>query len=145
MNYQELTTILEEKLQRHVFGAALAEAVQTSRQNMSKKLNNPNVEVSVSDLRKVERAFNVVIYRTEGYSGERQNDTSLGERLKGFGVRLSEIQEKHNFLDREMATLLKISEKEYIQLVLGKKLPTLEILSAIKQNFKVFIDELLWG
>ena len=108
---------------------------------MSKKLNNPNVEVSVSDLRKVERAFNVVIYRTEGYSGERQNDTSLGERLKGFGVRLSEIQEKHNFLDREMATLLKISEKEYIQLVLGKKLPTLEILSAIKQNFKVFIDE----
>ena len=145
MNYQELIEILEEKTGKRVFGSTLADVLGGSKQNMNQKVRNPNSEVTVSELVKIEAEFGVQIYRSGSYSGERQNDTSLGERLKGFGVRLSEIQEKHNFLDREMATLLKISEKEYIQLVLGKKLPTLEILSAIKQNFKVFIDELLWG
>ncbi len=145
MNYQELLNVLEGKTGKRIFGATLADVLETSRQNISKKINNPNVEVTVSELVKIEAEFGVRIYRSGGYTGERQNDTAVDEKLKGFGVRLSELQGKHNFLDREMATLLKISEKDYIKLVVGKALPTIEVLCRIKQNFKVLIDELLWG
>ena len=83
--------------------------------------------------------------KTDSNSGERQNDTSVDEKSSQFGKRLSELQEKHNFLDREMATLLKISEKEYLKLVVGKLEPNLQILNRIKQNFKISIDYLLYG
>lgn len=145
MNYQELIKILEEKTGKRVFGSTLADILGGSKQNMNQKVRNPNSEVTVSELVKIEAEFGVQIYRSGGYTGERQNNTAVDEKLKGFGVRLSELQGKHNFLDREMATLLKISEKDYIKLVVGKALPTIEILCRIKQNFKVLIDELLWG
>lgn len=83
--------------------------------------------------------------KTDSNSGERQNDTSVDEKSSQFGKRLSQLQEKHNFLDREMATLLKISEKEYLKLVVGKLEPNLQILNRIKQNFKISIDYLLYG
>ncbi len=76
---------------------------------------------------------------------ERQNDMTVTEKSSQFGKRLSLIQEKHNFLDREMAKLLKISEDEYIDLVCGDKEPDLQVLNCIKQNFKVSIDYLLYG
>ena len=76
---------------------------------------------------------------------ERQNDMTVTEKSSQFGKRLSLIQEKHNFLDREMAKLLKISEDEYIDLVCGDKEPDLQVLNCIKQNFKVSIDCLLYG
>lgn len=76
---------------------------------------------------------------------ERQNDITVTEKSSQFGKRLSLIQEKHNFLDREMAKLLKISEDEYIDLVCGDKEPDLQVLNCIKQNFKVSIDYLLYG
>ena len=78
-------------------------------------------------------------------SGSRQNDKDIEEKLKNFGKRLSKLQEMHNFLDREMATLLGITEKAYISIILGDKLPDLVILNKIKQNFSVSIDYLLYG
>lgn len=78
-------------------------------------------------------------------SGERQNDTSVDTKSSQFGKRLSELQAKHNFLDREMSILLKISENDYIKLITGKIKPDLDILNRLKQNFKVSIDYLLYG
>lgn len=78
-------------------------------------------------------------------SAERQNDTTVDEKSLLFGQRLYLIQEKYNFLDREMAKLLQISEKDYIKLVMGKIKPDLDILNRIKQNFKISIDYLLYG
>lgn len=78
-------------------------------------------------------------------SGERQNDTSVDTKNSQFGKRLSELQAKHNFLDREMSILLKISENDYIKLITGKIKPDLDILNRLKQNFKVSIDYLLYG
>lgn len=75
----------------------------------------------------------------------RQNDVTVEERCKNFGKRMSRLQEKHNFLDREMAKLLNISEKHYLSLVVGAVMPGLDILNNIKRNFKVSIDYLLYG
>lgn len=76
---------------------------------------------------------------------ERQNDETVYEKAAQFGKRLNEIQCKHNFLDREMATLLKISEKDYMQLKLGKEKPAFDVLLELKRNFKVNIDWLMFG
>ena len=76
---------------------------------------------------------------------DRQNDTSVYEKSSQFGKRLFEIQSKHNFLDREMATLLKISENDYMKLKLGKIEPTFDVLLELKRNFKVDIDWLVFG
>lgn len=78
-------------------------------------------------------------------SGERCYDTSIELRLKGFGARLSALQAKHNFLDSEMARLLKITEQQYCEIVENKQKPSLEILNNLKENFKVDIDEMLYG
>ncbi len=76
---------------------------------------------------------------------ERQNDKNVRYRLSQAGKRLVEIQEKHNFLDREMAKLLNISEKEYLKLVTGEMDFNIDIITNIKQNFVVDIDKLLYG
>lgn len=75
----------------------------------------------------------------------RQNDETVYERASQFGKRLQEIQDKHNFLNREMAQLLKISEREYTQLKIGKKAPTISVINEIKRNFVVDVDWLIFG
>lgn len=144
MNFQELQNLLENKAQKRVSGSLLADVLGSSRQNINQKINNGS-PVTVSELQKVEAEFGVSLYKSGAYDGSRQNDTSLEEKIKSFGKRVSELQAQHNFLDREMATLLKISEKDYLKLVTGKNLPNLDILMNIKRNFNVSIDYLLWG
>lgn len=106
-----------------------------------------NGKVKPDEVEKIEKYYNVDLNSIVilDNSGSRQNDTSLEEKIKSFGKRVSELQAQHNFLDREMATLLKISEKDYLKLVTGKNLPNLDILMNIKRNFNVSIDYLLWG
>ena len=144
MDFNELLELLEKRTGKRVTGSKLAEIFETTRQNIHKKINNGS-EVTVSELQKVEEEFKVSLYKSGVYDGSRQNDTSLGEKIKEFGKRVAELQAQHNFLDREMATLLKISEKDYLKIVVGKVLPTIEVLSNIKRNFNVSIDYLLWG
>ena len=100
--------------------------------------------------------FNVNVYwlftgdgkmfmRPDENTWERRFDESYEKELLTFGKRLSLLQSKHNFLDREMAKLLGISERSYVSLVCCKSKPTLDVLTKIKQNFKVSIDYLLFG
>ena len=81
----------------------------------------------------------------ENNSWNRQNDILIEEKLLSFGKRLSLLQAHHNFLDREMAKLLKISEKSYLSLIVGNTKPDIDVLNQIKRNFKISIDYLLYG
>lgn len=103
------------------------------------------IELKPNEVQKLEEYFRIKLLNQKDYSGERQNDTTVDEKSSQFGARLTELQDKHNFLDREMAQLLKISEKDYIKLVVGEKQPDINILNRIKQNFKISIDYLLYG
>ena len=86
-----------------------------------------------------------MFFNPDKNSGGRCNDTEIGNKIYGFGKRLSNLQAKHNFLDREMATLLNISERTYVALVTGSKMPDLDVLNKLKQNFRISIDYLLYG
>lgn len=106
-----------------------------------------NGKVKPDEVEKIEKYYNIDLNSIAivDNSGSRQNNTSLEDKIQNFGKRLSELQAQHNFLDREMATLLKISEKDYLKLVTSKNLPNLDVLMNIKRNFNVSIDYLLWG
>lgn len=85
-----------------------------------------------------------MFFNPKDNSGERQFDQTINQRFKNFGKRLSELQAQHNFLDREMAKLLGISERQYISIVTGSKQPTIDVLNNLKQNFRVSLDYILY-
>ena len=152
MNFIELQECLQKLTERKITQSDFARILNVGRANISDRIKRGS-QVNTSELEKIQDSLGVKLYarvddnniKICDNSGERQNDTTVDEKSAKFGLRLVELQEKHNFLDREMAQLLKISEKEYLKLALGKLKPDLDILNRIKQNFKVSIDYLLYG
>ena len=145
MNFSELLDTLQKlKSGYKINQMSIANILGLSRQTMSKRFQM-GTEVTVSELQEIENFYNVSLYKNQTNTFDRQNDTSVYEKSSQFGKRLFEIQSKHNFLDREMATLLKISEKDYMKLKLGKIEPTFDVLLELKRNFKVDIDWLMFG
>ena len=140
-----LQNLIGENISQTELGIAMGDL---KRQTVHTRIKNGS-EVTVSELLNAQKYFGkkfvLFVDEKEPNTFERQNDTTVNEKSSQFGKRLSLVQEKHNFLDREMAKLLKISEDEYIDLVCGDKEPDLQILNCIKQNFKVSIDYLLYG
>ena len=145
MNFSELLDTLQKlKFGYKINQMSIANVLGLSRQTMSKRFQM-GTEVTVSELQEIENFYNVSLYKNQTNTFERQNDETVYEKAAQFGKRLNEIQCKHNFLDREMATLLKISEKDYMKLKLGKEKPAFDVLLELKRNFKVNIDWLMFG
>lgn len=144
MNFNELQAILQNLTHKKVSLAEIGRILGLTRSNISKRAQTES-EVTVSELKKIEECLRISLYKSGAYSGERQNDTTVDEKSSQFCKRLYNLQEQHNFLDREMAKLLRISEEKYLRLVSGRTQPDLDILNRIKQNFKVSIDYLLYG
>lgn len=133
--------------------ADIARGLNTSTSNLSQKFSNPKSEVSISDAEKVQdylgikwliRADNPDIYVCDN-TGERQNDLSLNNKIESVGQRYGQLQDQHDYLDKDMAKLLNISEDDYISIKCGDALPNIEILTLTKQKFKVSVDWLLFG
>lgn len=141
-----LTKVVFSTKRNNISQAEIGEVIGVERRAMNGRADR-NSKFKPDEIEKIQKYYNVDLNSIVilDNSGERQNDTTLEEKIKSFGKRVSELQAQHNFLDREMATLLKISEKDYLKLVTGKNLPNLDILMNIKRNFNVSIDYLLWG
>ena len=118
---------------------------ETGEQKPSAKLIEALVLVCNVNIRWLYTGRGQMFYNPDSDTWDRQNDTTVLEKFNDFGKRLSELQASHNFLDREMAILLGISEKQYISIVTGRISPTIDILNKIKQNFKISIEYLLYG
>lgn len=141
-----LTKVVFSTKRNNISQAEIGEVIGVERRAMNGRADR-NSKFKPDEIEKIQKYYHVDLNSIVilDNSGERQNDTTLEEKIKSFGKRVSELQAQHNFLDREMATLLKISEKDYLKLVTGKNLPNLDILMNIKRNFNVSIDYLLWG
>lgn len=144
MNFIELQEDLQNLTKQKIFLAELARILGCGKANISKRAQN-NSEVTVTELQLIERYYGVSVYKSSANTGERQNDTTVKERVSHFGERLGDLQDQHEYLDKDMAKLLKISEEDYIDLKLGDTEPDLAILNRLKQCFKVSIDYLLYG
>lgn len=141
-----LTKVVFSTKRNNISQAEIGEVIGVERRAMNGRADR-NSKFKPDEIKKIQKYYNVDLNSIVilDNSGERQNDITLEEKIKSFGKRVSELQAQHNFLDREMATLLKISEKDYLKLVTGKNLPSLDVLMNIKRNFNVSIDYLLWG
>ena len=62
-----------------------------------------------------------------------------------IGERIASVRDKSNITNTQMATILNISESEFLDIATNKKLPDLNFLNTLKQNFKVSIDWVLYG
>lgn len=71
MKYTELQEKLQQLKGEKISQSKIGEVIGTTRQNIGSKFNNPKSEVSVSELQKVERFYNVSLYQ----SPVRENDT----------------------------------------------------------------------
>lgn len=118
---------------------------ETGEQKPSAKLIEALVLICNVNIRWLYTGRGQMFYNPEEQNWDRQNDTKVLQKFSEFGKRLSELQAVHNFLDREMAKLLGISERQYIAIVTGRDTPSVDLLNKIKQNFKISIDYLLYG
>lgn len=130
-----------------------AETFQVSRAFIS-AIEKDRSKFSVDNLIRLQSDYNVNInYILSGigepfyetYTLDRQNDTTIPQKVENFGRRMTELQDKHEYLDKDMAKILRISEEEYIDLKLGDAEPDFNVLVRLKQCFKVSIDWLLFG
>lgn len=152
MLLKDLKDTLQNLKNSKITNEEIANVIDTSSQNISKRIKN-NSEVTVSEVEKVQDYFAVkILIKTDDSSFdiiqntyERQNDKSVDAKFKGFGNRLSELQDSNNLLDKEMAKLIDVDEKRYMTIKLGNDYPKVEELNKIKANFVVSIDYLLYG
>ena len=144
MDLIEIQNDLQVIIQKKISLAKLGEILGISRAAVSKRAQLRS-DIGVSELIKIENYYGISLYKSCLKNGDRQNDISIFDKFLQFGNRLTLLQEKHNFLNSEMAKLLEISESDYISLILGKIKPDINIINNIKRNFKISIDWLLYG
>ncbi len=73
-----------------------------------------------------------------------QNNLTLQNIISKFSTRLNEIQEKTNLSDNDFSKVLNLEKDEYLEFKNGDRKPNLKILNALKQNFNLSIDWLLY-
>ncbi len=151
MLFSELKNTLQNLKNRKITNEYFANLYGTSPQNISKRVKNES-EVTVKELEIAQKDSGVLIYikandpnyKIINNSLERKNDLEIHNKLSKIGQRLNTIQEKHEYLDKDMAKLLKISEADYSEIKSGIKEFDINTLTRFKQLFFVSIDWLLF-
>lgn len=75
----------------------------------------------------------------------KQDNKDLTKNTDTFYQRFNQIQKENNLNDFQLSKLTGIEESRIEKLGIGKTLPTLEELNALKTHFDVSIDWLLYG
>ena len=153
MLIEELIADLQNLTGRKITQTELGTAMgNLKRQTINTRIKNKS-EVTVSELLNVQNYMNVYLYAPANNnenkfiknSLNRRNDTNIITQLKNLGIRLDIVQNKHEYLDKDMAKLLKISENDYINIKLGANEMDFKTLTRIKQLFEISTDWLLYG
>lgn len=144
MNISEALETLHNLTKARIVKADIARALGVDPAALRRK-EVAGIELKPNEIAKIESYFRLKLVKPKYYTDERQNDLSIYEKIKKFGDRLSSLQDKHEYLDKDMAKLLSISEDDYIDLKTGDISPDINILNRLKQCFNVSIDYLLYG
>ncbi len=144
MNISEALETLHNLTKARIVKADIARALGVDPAALRRK-EVAGIELKPNEIAKIESYFRLKLVKPKYYTDERQNDLSIYEKIKKFGDRLSNLQDKHEYLDKDMAKLLSISEDDYIDLKTGDVSPDINILNRLKQCFNVSIDYLLYG
>ena len=152
MNFTDFIDGLQNLTNDKITQSDIARILKVGRANIHDRIKR-NSSVTTDEVQTVQdymgvelfiRADNPDIYVCDN-SGERQNDVSVSNKIESVGQRFGQLQDQHDYLDKDMAKLLNISEDDYISIKCGDALPNIEILTLAKQKFKVSVDWLLFG
>ena len=147
MRYNELFTKLTYLTGlNNIKQSDIGELIGMDKAAVNKRAKN-NSKFSEDEIKKIESRYNInfsdisVVRNTFS----RQNDTEIKSEIYKSSERLAVIQEKNNLSDIEFAKLLGLYVQEYNELKSGERQITLSVLNAVKQNFQVSADWLLYG
>lgn len=146
MNYADFIELLQQKIKRKITHVEIAEILQCTRANISKKVLNEKSEVTISDLTKLQEYFEVEILKSEIISPKQiiSRELEVESSVLNWGLRLDIIAKYNGLSDYEMSKILNIKESRYNSIILKNLEPKLSELNAIKANFDVEIDDLLY-
>lgn len=150
MNIIELQTSLQNLTNKKISLTDIARALDVSRSNISLRAKN-NSEVTVTELEKVQDFFKANIYSridNKNYclssnTLERIKDDTLADNFKFLGNKLGIIQDNLEYLDKDMAKLMNISEDRYIEIKSGNGNINLKELAKLISRIDVSLDWLL--
>lgn len=147
MKYSDfLAKIIYLTKRNNISQAEIGEAIGLDRGAANARAQRDS-KFKPDEIKKIEQFFDIELSSVVicDNSKEKQNDTTIPSKAENFGQRITEIQDKYEYLDKDMAKLLRISEEDYIDLKLGDIEPDFRHLVRLKQCFKVSIDWLLFG
>lgn len=111
-------------------------ALNVGRAAISKRAER-NSKFKPHEIEAIEDYFGICFddVRIEENIPELIEPEKIKQNIELAGRKLSYIQDKHDFLERDMAARLNTSESRYRRLVLGKEELTLKDLAQIKIHF----------
>ena len=145
MNYADFLELLQKTIKKKVTHLEIAEILECSRANISKKALN-NSEVTVSELVKIENYFGVSLMKTRHIFPKQvvSRDLEIEGAILDWGARLGLVAKYNGLSDFEMAKILNIKESRYNAILLKSLEPKISELNAIKANFDINIDDILY-
>lgn len=149
MNFTELQTSLQNLTNKKIFLADFAKILNCGKANISNRAKNKS-EVTVSELQKIEKHYNVSLYNTNQNPEpvlEPDFDLCVECELSQWGKRLLMLQIASKMFDsKDFAKFLDISENRIDDFIRKNKFPNCEELLKIKTRFsKTSLDWLLFG
>lgn len=147
MDYNSVLAKLVYLTKRNdISNAEIGNALGISRAGVSKRAIR-NSKFKPDEIEKLENHFGVCFddVKIDENIPELINPEKVKTNYSLAGRKLSKIQDKYGFLERDMAARLQTSESRYRRLVLGKEELTGKDLLNIKISFGEKIDEFLFG
>ena len=69
----------------------------------------------------------------------------INQKIFDFGLRIAKIQENTGLSEKDFARNIGLFKDEFIEFKCGCKAPTIHIIDALKQYYKISADFLLYG
>lgn len=85
------------------------------------------------------------IFFTPKNTLEKRYNAQILKNFEKCCDRIIEIQEKNNLSNADMAKIMEITERRYLNISTGKEHPELKEINHLKEHFDVDIDKLLYG
>ena len=140
----DIQTQLQNLTNAKIKQTDIAKALNVGRANISLRIKNKS-KLTFDEIKKIEDYFNVPVYNPPINSLERYFDANIIINKRDCGKRFCEIQTKNNLSNRQFAGCLDISEEDLFNILSGNTLPDWDIITNLKQNFRVSLDWLLYG
>lgn len=142
----EFIELLRAKSKRRITFAEIGRALILSRSNISLRIKNKS-EITLSEVKKIQDYIGINIFvRIDGtkhissHTFERIKNDDVLKNYNFIGFKLTIIQDKLDYLDKDMAKILNMSEERYVHIKIGKIELTIKDIFRLISRVDVSLD-----